>query len=211
MGGSRVAESSVGPQKKKRKLESVTCNQCGADDTQLRYVVDGFRIVECKTCRLMYVNPRVAQSELKDIYSESYYQNKNHQSYNEKFFSDYIGERKARTEEFARKVEEIVSLLGPRRGRLLDIGCAAGFFLDAAREQGFKAEGVEISEFSSRYARDELGLKVHTGSLEEAQFPADSFDVVTAWDCVELCRIQPLSFLRSSASSKKEVGRLLKR
>lgn len=187
---------------KTRPLEHVKCNQCGADDTKPRYQVDGYFIVECRQCALIYVNPRLSQAELSGIYSRDYYENKE-QSYNQKFFSDYAGERKVRSEEFKGKLDEILEFLGPKRGRLLDVGCAMGFFLDVARAAGFEAEGVEISEYSSLTARKELGCKVFTGSLENAKFPSESFDVVTSWDCVEHVP-DPTSFL-------KEIKRILKK
>ncbi len=183
-----------------KKLEHVKCNQCGADDTRLKMTVDGYSIVECKKCFLMYVNPRLAQSELEKVYSEEYYQPK---AENPKFFANYAADRKVRTEEFERKLEDVTEYLGPKRGKLLDIGCAMGFFLDAARKSNFDCEGVEISAFSSDYARKELGLKVFTGTLEQAQFPSESFDVVTSWDCVEHVP-DPTAFLH-------EVKRILKK
>ncbi len=183
-----------------KKLEHVVCNQCGADDTRLKYSVDGYSIVECKKCFLMYVNPRLDQSELTKVYSEEYYQPK---SATPKFFSNYAADREVRTKEFEYKLEDLTEYLGSKRGRLLDIGCAMGFFLDAARKFKFDCEGVELSEFSSNYARRELGLKVFTGSLEQAKFPSESFDVVTSWDCVEHVP-DPTAFLH-------ELKRILKR
>ena len=76
-----------------------------------------------------------------------------------------------------------------KRGRLLDVGCAMGAFLETARSSGWKVTGVELSEFGSAYARNNLKLDVHTGSLEDVldrkQIPENSFDVVTLWDTLE--------------------------
>lgn len=69
-------------------------------------------------------------------------------------------------------------------GRLLDVGCAAGFFLAEARRY-FDVRGVELSEYSSRFAREHLGLPVFTGSLAAAGFADASFDLITLWDVIE--------------------------
>ena len=71
-----------------------------------------------------------------------------------------------------------------RSGRLLDVGCAAGFFL-AEAQRYYDCEGVELSAFSSKFAREHLGLKVHTGTLADAWFASGQFDLITLWDVIE--------------------------
>lgn len=73
----------------------------------------------------------------------------------------------------------------PAGGRLLEIGCACGFLLVAARERGFAAQGVEMSGWASAHARDAYGLDVKTGRLETANLPAASFDAVVMADVIE--------------------------
>ncbi|MCP9485254.1 MAG: class I SAM-dependent methyltransferase [Gaiellaceae bacterium MAG52_C11] len=68
--------------------------------------------------------------------------------------------------------------------RLLEIGCAGGFFLDAAREAGIDVQGVEPSRDGSSFARDELGLPVLTGSFEDAGV-SGPFDAVCAFHVLE--------------------------
>lgn len=75
--------------------------------------------------------------------------------------------------------------LVPSGGRLLEIGCACGFLLVAARERGFSVRGVEMSAWASQYARATYGLDVHTGTLEAAAVPAESVDVVVMADVIE--------------------------
>ena len=69
--------------------------------------------------------------------------------------------------------------------RLLEIGCAYGFLLDYLRKREWKVTGVEISPLSSEYARSELGLDVHTGSVESVDLPKHSFDVILLLDVLE--------------------------
>ena len=70
------------------------------------------------------------------------------------------------------------------RGRLLDVGCAAGFFLVEAQRH-YEVKGVEFSEFSSHFAREHFGLDVFTGSLAQARLPSAHFDLITLWDVIE--------------------------
>jgi SAM-dependent methyltransferase len=70
-------------------------------------------------------------------------------------------------------------------GRLLDLGCWAGFLLDEAGRRGWECIGVEPSAFASEYARSELGLDVRTEELLEADLPLGSFDAVVMGDVIE--------------------------
>ena len=86
----------------------------------------------------------------------------------------------------------------PRAGRLLDVGCAAGFFLAEARRH-YDVQGVELSRWSSAYARDRLGLPVVTGTLADAAAAGGVvFDVVTLWDVIEHVP-EPVALLADAA------------
>ncbi|MBX7059265.1 MAG: class I SAM-dependent methyltransferase [Leptospirales bacterium] len=69
--------------------------------------------------------------------------------------------------------------------RLLEIGCAAGFFLDEARRIGFETEGVEISTYASSYARQKLQLSVQNAGLLELPAPTKRYDVIAAFYVLE--------------------------
>ena len=40
-------------------LEYVDCDLCDGIEEKVKYVVKGFRIVQCRNCGLVYVNPRL--------------------------------------------------------------------------------------------------------------------------------------------------------
>jgi 2-polyprenyl-3-methyl-5-hydroxy-6-metoxy-1,4-benzoquinol methylase len=69
-------------------------------------------------------------------------------------------------------------------GTLLDVGCGIGNFLVAAREAGWQAAGIEVSEKAAAIAR-RRGLDVETTRLEESRRPAGMFDAVTLWDVIQ--------------------------
>lgn len=96
----------------------------------------------------------------------------------------------------------------PAGGRLLEIGCACGFLLVAARDRGFTAHGVEMSAWASAHARDAYGLDVTTGRLETAALPAAGFDAVVMADVIEHLT-QPRSTLQAIYRVLRPGGRLL--
>ncbi len=98
--------------------------------------------------------------------------------------------------------------LVPTGGRLLDVGCACGFLLVAARERGFAVQGIEPSAWATAYARREFGLDVWHGYLEAAPLEPDSFDVVVLADAIEHLP-DPRAALRKLHGLLKPGGRLL--
>ncbi len=96
----------------------------------------------------------------------------------------------------------------PPGGHLLEIGCACGFLLVAARERGFAVQGIEMSAWASAHARDTHRLDVHTGSLESAAVPAASVDAVVLADVIEHL-YDPAATLREIHRVLRPGGRLL--
>lgn len=95
------------------------------------------------------------------------------------------------------EAREALPLLGKSHGRLLEIGCAGGFFLAEARAAGFEVQGVELNETMAAHARN-LGLEVQCAPIEAADLPLNSFDVVIAQDVLEHLR-DVQTFVRRAA------------
>jgi len=161
-------------------------------------------MVACRACGTVYVGEDPAAIDFDALYGESYYTGGS-----DAVFADYVGQEAARRAQARRKLLALRHL--PPRvasgGRLLDVGCAAGFFLAEAR-RFYEVQGVELSTWSSAYARDRLGLPVFTGTLQDAQLPADHFEVVTLWDVIEHVP-EPVPLLAEAARVLKPGGRLV--
>ena len=69
--------------------------------------------------------------------------------------------------------------------RVLDAGAGGGEVVYVLRALGFDASGLEPDEQYARHAREVLGAPVATGFVQDAQFPAGSFDVVTMYHALE--------------------------
>lgn len=88
--------------------------------------------------------------------------------------------------------------------RILEIGSAAGYFLEAASGAGIEAVGVEPSRDVAAYARDTLGVDVRVAAFETADLP-DDFDATCAWHVLEHVA-DPLAFLKKARSHLKAGG-----
>ena len=163
------------------------CYLCGGKDLFLRFAPRGeaapdhgaYRCTSfghhshgplwaCRSCGLMFQSPVPDPPEILAAYAA---------------VEDplYLTEKENRYLTFRR----VVRHLGPARGRrLLDVGAYCGYFVDVAREAGFRAEGVELSRWAVGQARA-LGVDVRCGSVEERARSGARYDIVTMWDVVE--------------------------
>ncbi|MBI2541621.1 class I SAM-dependent methyltransferase [Candidatus Woesearchaeota archaeon] len=182
--------------------EFVSCNLCNSDSSKKIMEVNGFNIVKCKKCGLIYVNPRLKENKLHQIYNEGYFNNQAFNGSELPFYGyeGYIEEKEDIRATFSRRLKRINKLC--RKGRLLDIGCAFGFFLELARDDGWDAKGIEISEHAYKYAKNVLKLPVFNKTLEKAEFKQNSFDAVTIFDVIE--------HLPDPKSMLKEIRKILK-
>lgn len=176
------------------------CNLCGETQASLLYPKGDFSIVACPQCGLVYVGENPSSIDFCQLYGEAYYTGGSDQ-----VFADYIGEEHSRRAGARRKLWGLKHYVP--KGHLLDVGCAAGFFLAEAKHY-YDVRGVEFSEYSSRYAREHFGLDVITGTLENANLPASSFDIITLWDVIEHVP-DPYSVLHESARLLKTGGHLV--
>lgn len=72
----------------------------------------------------------------------------------------------------------------PQAQRVLDVGCSAGYVLEAARRLGLEAAGVDISSFAVEFCRGR-GHRAEVGELERLPFADGAFDIVTAKHTLE--------------------------
>ncbi len=180
------------------------CVVCGSPNPVYLFAKDGHEMVACRTCGLVYVGEDPAGIDFDALYGESYYTGGS-----DAVFADYVGQEAARRAHARRKLWWLRTFAPriAREGRLLDVGCAAGFFLAEARAF-YEVQGVELSAWSSAYARDRLKLPVATGTLQDAQLPPDRFDIVTLWDVIEHVP-DPVPLLTEAARVLKPGGRLV--
>lgn len=187
-------------------METVACNLCGSPDATEYAVVPDLlldrpnvqaRLVRCNSCGLVYQNPRPTPAEIGEHYPPSY------EPYADPRTSR-VGRLLQRAYAYGmQKRTRFVTKAVPQGGRLLDLGCATGTFLAAVRATGrWQVEGVELIEDVAQIARERHGLKVTTGTLEDAAFPDNSFDAVTLWDVLE--------HLHDPAATLVEIRRVLK-
>ncbi len=175
-----------------REIENVICNLCGSNSTEAVAPGFKFQMVRCLSCGLIYENPRLAQEKvLEHIRSGGIWQDHK---------TGVLLKAKQRL--FRNNLKRIEKR--SVRGRILDIGCGYGTFLKLAFDNGWQAEGIEVSEAAIKHCREAFGLKI-SRSIQEAQLVDDSFDAVVFWETLDMF-YDPLNMLKSSYRILKKKG-----
>jgi SAM-dependent methyltransferase len=154
------------------------CPVCLAERALPIFEKSGYEIVKCAACALVFVANPPADSDIRAMYS-----------FASGYHADLADQESPANVKFIGNAKRYVRLLASYRdaGRILDVGCSAGVFLEEARACGWHAYGVELSDDTAAVARAK-GLNVVTGTLEDAKFPAKFFDVIALWDVLEHVR-----------------------
>jgi 2-polyprenyl-3-methyl-5-hydroxy-6-metoxy-1,4-benzoquinol methylase len=164
-------------------MQETTCNLCGAKDARVMFHKRGHDFMQCRQCGLEWVHPLPDMEKLRELYSSPRYFRTD--SISQYGYSDYVRNKHLYVNLFNRRLDEILRHTNGRQGRLLDVGCATGVLLELARLRGWEVKGVDVSSYATEIARDYYRLDIFTGTLEEANYDDDQFDVVVMDDLIE--------------------------
>lgn len=170
------------------------CHHTGHDPIE---VPDAPGILQCRGCGFVFA-PEI-RSEDASLYDSSFGATNVHPTY-EKRGGRYVVRNRAR-------LEKLLDLVEPFRktGRILDVGCSAAFFLLVAKERGWQPQGAEIAKWAAEFSRNELGIDVFNGMLQDAKFPDGHFDAVFSSHVMEHIG-QPLGLLKEMARVLRPGG-----
>ena len=161
----------------------VDCHLCGSRERRLKFKEGPFAVVTCTRCDLTYVTPRLVDRALLDqVYDEGYWRS---DAPKDRGYGDYRSDAPLYLATYRRRMR-VVRRHFPRPGRVLDVGCAAGYFLSVMQENGWKVTGLEPSDAIRPQAEERLGREnVRAGLLGQVDLPAGGFDLITMWDVIE--------------------------
>ncbi len=191
------------------QIDVTTCQICGSTETKLEFAETPFKVLRCPSCGFVYVTPRYSDDSIHTLYDEDYWRSDSPKT---KGYASYADEAPLYLKTFRRRMRFVKRYLKPG-ARILDVGCAAGYFLRVANAEGYDGYGVEVSAAIAREAREELGEdRVWVGMLDslpdDERFQPGSFDLVTMWDVIEHVP-DPQDLLRQARRLLKPSGHLI--
>lgn len=161
------------------------CPWCGSEKAQIHLWLkdeflsqEEFQIYECKSCGLLYTEPRPNPDEIGKYYkSDAYYSHRE----NNKGLIPRIYET-IKSINLKRKYKLAVN--GMQTGIVLDIGCGVGDFLCLMEKNNWETIGIEPSEDAKQIAEKRLSHKIlHPNDIQSLE--PNSIDLITMWHVLE--------------------------
>ncbi len=211
-------------------MESIRCQLCGLREKKQILVtvhpsLGTLSYVSCQKCGIIFMDPRPSEEQMRAIYADSYYAYSDsgttayqllkwrfillvasmHFGYSHANESPQVRNGflpnivKTLTSPFRNKLPKIPPYIPG--GRILDVGCGSGEYLELMANLGWNVLGTDISEAAVSAARVKR-LPVMIGNLSDLNLPDEHYDVITLWDVLE--------HLHTPIETLSKVWRLLK-
>lgn len=163
---------------RKEYINNRNCPICGGNEGEVVFVKNGFDHKRC-CCGMIYV-PEVLKDEyLNIIYADNEFAEDTHNGFRAE-------PRKSFIESIYNEGLNLISAYGVAKGKLLDVGCSSGLFMEFAKNRGFVVQGIEPSQYAVDYAK-KLGLDASQGYFRKRIVEGGSVDLITLWDVLEHC------------------------
>jgi SAM-dependent methyltransferase len=144
------------------------CIVCKDKDISMKYIVNGFHIFQCRGCSLLFVGEKLSREELKTYYEKESTATEDY---------TYIDSKNIENLKFSYvKLADLISKRIPT-GKILDVGCSGGYFLDCM--QGWECYGIELVSSYAQKAKAKYGNNIYIGTLEDYECTPEYFDVIT--------------------------------
>ncbi len=197
-------------------FKRIACNICGSH--RYRHLCfctgNGWRIVRCADCGLVYTNPQPRPGVVHGLYQEDYWEGARAlgaEAFHQNATSpDALQEIDIPLFEWlnGNGFDDWANSLSSNH-RALDIGCGSGIFMRELINRGWEASGTEVAEDVVALCR-RSGLDVHQGTLETAPWPKACFDFASMHHVIEHVN-KPGELLQQARGLLRMGGRLLVR
>jgi SAM-dependent methyltransferase len=149
-----------------------SCICCGAG----RWA-EHFRVLRrCEGCGFIRADMDLTEDEVRRLYAEDYFHGKE--------YDDYLGEVDSHRKNFAYRFK-LMRQIAPDVGRLFEVGCAYGFWLEHCTQMGVECAGVDVCPDVIRYAAQTLKQKAVAGDFVTMDLPAEHYQAFCLWDTIE--------------------------
>ena len=153
-------------------MHAIACPFCDVDNGEIAIRENGYTGKKCADCSLIYITPRPSIKEITDLYGHG----DAHQSAEAHIASQTNNRLYAR--HHLKLLKKHI-----KSGSLLEIGAAAGYFLDESRKAGFKPFGIELDPVQAEYVKKAHNIHCETKPLGDA-YKNQKFDVIYHCDVI---------------------------
>ena len=161
---------------------ATACNLCQSSDGTLIAIEDRdgqpLAVTCCRRCGLAYVDPMPSREELARFYAQRYR-------------LEYKQANRPRLKHVHRagKVAlarlDVARRLAAPQARVLECGAGGGEFSYLLASRGYRLTGIEPNDGYREYAKAEYGVDLRPGTLDDNDFAAGEFDLITLFHVLE--------------------------
>src|SRR2546425_1880561 len=188
-------------------------------------------LMRCPQCHLVWLNPRPVAADVGKLYKHYHTHDIPPSSrlgqlkkvIQDAVLASYFGYTNLPCSQLKKALGKVIGLIGPvmemvklstmtlsgpPKGRLLDVGCGNGQFLAKMRDFGWEVVGIEPDGKAVKVARERFGLYVYENTPEETSFTSNEFEAVTLNHVIEHLW-DPVNVLRECRRVLKPGGKLV--
>lgn len=184
-------------------LETTPCLLCQSLQYSIIHTFQHLHAVICRKCGLVYLNPRLKESAMTSVYqSKDYFSQRKDVGY-----EDYFSQEESLRITFRRFLEELKKRK-MTSGRILEVGCGYGYFLDEAKSFFSQRTGVDLSRDAGSHAERLSGARIHIGDVNSLPSELNGYDVIVLINVIEHI-YSPIEFLFSIKQRLKDGGKIV--
>ena len=127
------------------KLKNTHCPLCMRNEETELFNKDSMRYVQCRSCGLVYVNPRLSKKDTYNLYNSNVLSPHDY----------YIENRDADIITFTKRLK-LIERFAFHKGSILDIGCNIGTLLRTAYARGWKCYGIDVNKSVSKFSNKQI-------------------------------------------------------
>lgn len=177
----------------------MNCPLCQSE-SKFAFEAKGYPVRDCVKCGHRFAGIAADENHVAATYDDTYF------SGGGAGYTDYLAEGdmlKKRGQMYAKKIEKFAGA----KGRILDVGAAAGFILEGFRREGWQGAGLEPNTQIARAGREKFGLDIRCGALES--FETDEKFALVSMIQVAAHFYAPAKAFRKTSELLDENGLLL--
>jgi 2-polyprenyl-3-methyl-5-hydroxy-6-metoxy-1,4-benzoquinol methylase len=160
-------------------VPSTDCQICGQAQRTAFARHDAIALYRCTACGFVAMDPLPGADMLAALYSDTY------AGASESYFTK-ISRKLRRSRGRIRHIRRFLADRATHGRRFLDVGCNGGFMVEAAREAGFDATGLEPDGAAIAWAKRHYPANTYVhGLLGAVALPDQGFDAVYCSEVIE--------------------------
>ena len=169
------------------------CIICNGKNLESWAKLDYLDAKKCKDCAMISVNPHLNDEGLSKVY--------------ENYFSHRLDDKELfEKRKIMYKIDHDWITKFINHGKILDVGCSGGLFLNTFDPKKWERQGVEIDKDAAEFAKTQYGIPVNIGYFPEISFE-EKFDLIVIRGVIEHFS-DPISVLKKCAQVLKPNGYL---